>query len=385
MRPGSFVPGCPLPEGLLWRRGALYARVQIAGGDRLRRVHAASLGEAKAARDAFLRELREERAARVAKAVAVARGDTPWAQAVTDYLEAAETNLKPATVERYASSLRMAEPWLLELTIGAIDQGVLMGLIREQRRGGAKNATINRLLTAVSQVLEHAVVEGRIDTNPVAAIPRRRVTRERRDPIIPPTTQQVMAVLPRLSSTLLSIARFAAETGCRQAEAEQLEWWQIRDDGTCVFDRTKSSRPRVIDLHPGTLDWMHELKRPPVGSFVFWHGKGEPLRETKTQFYREVLRMAVEAEQLREPFRRFRFHDLRHRFATETLEGGGDLYGLSRHMGHSTVKVTEEYLALVSPAARTRALGGPGTKITSRPLPFGPGHCRQSVTLAQKP
>ena len=41
-------------------------------------------------------------------------------------------------------------------------------------------------------------------------------------------------------------------------------------------------------------------------------------------------------------------HSLRHTFATEYLRRGGDLYRLSRILGHSTTRVTEQYLHLVT-------------------------------------
>ena len=40
-------------------------------------------------------------------------------------------------------------------------------------------------------------------------------------------------------------------------------------------------------------------------------------------------------------------HSLRHTFATEYLRAGGDLYRLSRIMGHSTTRITERYLHLL--------------------------------------
>ena len=52
----------------------------------------------------------------------------------------------------------------------------------------------------------------------------------------------------------------------------------------------------------------------------------------------------------REPgFKRFRFHDLRHLFAVEALRGGMSIYALSKHLGHTSVKTTEIYLAFLTP------------------------------------
>jgi integrase len=42
----------------------------------------------------------------------------------------------------------------------------------------------------------------------------------------------------------------------------------------------------------------------------------------------------------------FRFHDLRHTFASWFMMNGGDLYELAKILGHSNVKMTERYAKL---------------------------------------
>lgn len=48
----------------------------------------------------------------------------------------------------------------------------------------------------------------------------------------------------------------------------------------------------------------------------------------------------------RAKIRRFRFHDLRHTFASWYMMSGGDLYELSKLLGHSNIKMTERYADL---------------------------------------
>lgn len=42
----------------------------------------------------------------------------------------------------------------------------------------------------------------------------------------------------------------------------------------------------------------------------------------------------------------FRFHDLRHTFASWYMMNGGDLYELAKILGHSNIKMTESYAKL---------------------------------------
>lgn len=47
-------------------------------------------------------------------------------------------------------------------------------------------------------------------------------------------------------------------------------------------------------------------------------------------------------------FRRFRVHDLRHGFAIRWLLNRGNIYELSKHLGHSGLASTEKYLGYLS-------------------------------------
>jgi integrase len=50
----------------------------------------------------------------------------------------------------------------------------------------------------------------------------------------------------------------------------------------------------------------------------------------------------------------FRFHNLRHTFASWYMMNGGDLYELAKILGHSNIKMTERYAKLAkSYIART--------------------------------
>ena len=57
--------------------------------------------------------------------------------------------------------------------------------------------------------------------------------------------------------------------------------------------------------------------------------------------------VAAERAEKGQPFRRFRAHDLRHKFAVDYLRAGGDIYRLGRILGHASVKTTEIYLDFV--------------------------------------
>ncbi len=58
--------------------------------------------------------------------------------------------------------------------------------------------------------------------------------------------------------------------------------------------------------------------------------------------WKEVLRTCSKGP----AFKDFRFHDLRHTFASWYMMNGGDLYELAKILGHSNIKMTERYAKL---------------------------------------
>jgi integrase/recombinase XerD len=105
--------------------------------------------------------------------------------------------------------------------------------------------------------------------------------------------------------------------------------------------------------------------------WLFWHHDGQPFRSVKERFYElvqavharaiaeEAKRAEAAGEDPGEPdFRPFTFHHLRHRFAVDYLKGGGSIYDLQQHLGHSSVKTTEIYLAFLTPEEQRQAKQG---------------------------
>ncbi len=64
--------------------------------------------------------------------------------------------------------------------------------------------------------------------------------------------------------------------------------------------------------------------------------KGERQRVEKS--FATILELAA--------IQNFRFHDLRHTFASWYMMNGGDLYELAKILGHSNIKMTERYAKL---------------------------------------
>ena len=73
--------------------------------------------------------------------------------------------------------------------------------------------------------------------------------------------------------------------------------------------------------------------------YVFLSTRGKPLLLIKRPFQNAIKRARISD---------FRFHDLRHTFASHYVMTGGDLMSLKEILGHSTLRMVERYSHLSS-------------------------------------
>jgi len=147
----------------------------------------------------------------------------------------------------------------------------------------------------------------------------------------------------------------ALNTGLRFGELHNLCW--SRDSKSNYVDvrnkvlvihssKTKSGKPRYVHLNKNALEVILSIPRT-QSRYLFCNPKTKkPIGSVSRSFG-----MALEFAGIRD----FRFHDLRHTFASHVAMSGVNLYVLKDLLGHSTIKMTERYSHL-SPQKSHEAL-----------------------------
>ena len=309
-------------------------------------------------RTSDLKTARQARKARIEQIKASAwRGERKltWLQAVTEWANQAKDQISPNTAKRYAVSLQQVQPTLGKLNIHEVDGQAIAKLIAARRHQGATAATIRRDLTAISRVLEYAEAMGWREGNPTLS--KRRILRERRDPIALPRHEDIEAVISAASREFGAFVRAAWLTGCRQNELITAKWTGFDKKAGTLEVIGKGNKRRIISLSETALVHISKLPHTHSSELIFCGPDGEPFIHAASDFTH--IRRTVEILALKndQKFVRFRFHDLRHLFAVEALRSGAmSIYGLSKHLGHTSVKTTEIYLEFLSPDAAGRAM-----------------------------
>jgi integrase len=133
----------------------------------------------------------------------------------------------------------------------------------------------------------------------------------------------------------------AVGTGMRRGEIFRLEWRDILyNEGLIVVRaRLKKGKIRYVPMQP---ELAEEIRRYPA---VLGEDRILPPEPGATSGRQRADKSFADVLD-RADIRDFRFHDLRHTFASWYMMSGGDLYELSKLLGHSNIKMTERYAEL---------------------------------------
>lgn len=336
-------------RNLYLREGTYWLCVTVRGHRRRESLRTGDIKLARKARDARLAELKAQ--SRFGERIS-------WKQAVAAYIEHETGQIAPTTAKRYAVSLMRCEPFFSGQSIAEID-GASIWTFMQARRRWATPATIRRDLTAVSRVLEYAEARGWREGNPTLS--KRRLLKERRDPIVLPEAGSMDMLLASASRRFGAVIRCALHTGCRQNELVFSTWKNFDAGARTLVVVGKGNKRRTISLSPEATS--HILATPPtLGSpYIFCREDGTPFRQAASDFTHFRRAAETKAKKEGKPFRRFRFHDLRHLYAVNALKAGMSIYDLQKHLGHSTIGVTEMYLEFLTPDEERHAKRGSKT------------------------
>ncbi len=305
------------------------------------------------------RRLRDERIAALEAEAHYGVRKVNWGVAVLEWQANTHQSVSQNTMNRYLVSLKQCFLVLTKYTIHEITGKVIQEVIDTRRRDGATPATIRRDLTAISQVLEFAIDQEWRTDNPT--LQKRKRLQERRAPIVMPPPHDVHLVIDAAPRPLGAITKAAYLTGCRQNELVQARWRdfdKIRGTLTIIGKGTKR---RTITLSDTAKAHFQAQPRTLGCDLIFHKDGGRPFKDCATDFAHLRTRVARREGKAERPFVAFRFHDLRHAFAVNALKSGMSIYVLQKHLGHSSIAVTEMYLEHLTPEEQESAKRGVGT------------------------
>jgi integrase len=200
---------------------------------------------------------------------------------------------------------------------------------------GSGNARVNRYLALVRAILRKCVRDWEwLDKAPAV-----RMLPEATRRIRMLTKEQAGKLVAALPEHLADLAVFALSTGLRSANAARITWSQIDLERRFAWvhpDEAKARRAIPVPLNDAAFAIVtKQIGKHPERVFTY---KGKPVERGSTSaWYRAVKRVGLE---------KFRFHDLRHVWASWHVQSGTPLFALQEFAGWETERMVRRYAHL---------------------------------------
>ena len=208
---------------------------------------------------------------------------------------------------------------------------IVMFMQSEERRG-LKTLTAHRRVSILRSALSWASEHGYLDVNPLAGI---KIPKGRPERIAPPSLAEFSSLMAVAPNHLQRVLLLSVSLGVRVGESELLSMkWQdfdIERGIVRVWSADKNPNKPYRDV-PIRADLMEDIKQWQIEDAALLpativHYKGNAVGSIKTAWNTCKRNAGIT--------RRLRPYDLRHAFATLSLDGGADIKAVAENMGHS--------------------------------------------------
>jgi len=248
-----------------------------------------------------------------------------------------------ANPEGYTASVRYNLQGLLNqfghLNLSEFNLKMLQDYTNERLRQ-VKSGTVCRDLAVVRAILNKAHREGQLAVVP--PFPKVKPSQGRSRWL---TVDEEERLLKVSRPHLRALIAFAVDTGGRRSELFKLDWQNVDlARGFVRFTKTKNGEDRSVRLTNRAKQVLVHLEPKPSGP-VFTY-QGQPIKDVKTTF--DKARKTAKIED-------FRFHDLRHTFASRLVQKGISIYEVMHLTGHKSLEMVQRY-AHLAPDYQNKAI-----------------------------
>lgn len=208
-------------------------------------------------------------------------------------------------------------------------------------------ATVNGSLTCLSSAFSYFVDQSWLDVNPCHGVER---AKSRRVYEWIKTRDEITKLLIECPKGIREMCTLALGTGMRLDELIHLQWADVDLPNRLITvhrgrqGTTKSGEPRYVPILDTLLPFLRELALHRGGNVLVFpgaKGKARSKPGVRVPFKQAAARAGLPPK--------LRFHDLRHTFASHWVLDGGDIFRLSKILGHSSVVITQKTYAHLVP------------------------------------
>ena len=256
-------------------------------------------------------------------------------------------------------SARFSGRTLDEITPGALErirtERLRVMTMEDGTQRAVTPATVNREFAFLRRVYNVAIRDGKAASNPVSKLKTLREPSGRTRYLTDDEEGRLMKVLPADEDRERVIVLL--QTGFRRSELLGLRWRDVDfKGGVLTIPEAKNGEARHVPMTSTVRTILSGRPRSlDGGALVFPNAEGH----RDLRWAKKTVPGAFRAAQIKD----FRFHDLRHSFASRLAMEGVDLMTIRDLMGHKTIAMTLRYSHL-SPGHRRTAI----ERLVTRPM-----------------
>lgn len=251
-----------------------------------------------------------------------------WQEAVVKWL--LETSDK-ATHKEDISKLSWLDTHLGNLMLEEINLDVI-DIVRSAKLKEASKTTVNRYLALIRSIL----IRSRDEWEWIQRVPKIRLYKETNDRERALTQEEAKLLLLELPKHQQPVVLFALTTGLRLSNVVKLEWAQVDlklKHAWVKGNQSKNRSPIAIPLNDLAVEVLQQqLGNHPERVFTYL---GKPFEAANTKAWKSALKRAGIED--------FRWHDLRHTWATWQRQAGTPTHELQRLGAWKTAAMVERY------------------------------------------
>lgn len=267
-------------------------------------------------------------------------------------LEHKKLHLAPLSYETDVRRLDTLLPLIGSIPVEQLSGEKIDEVFAGMKREGLSGSTINRYRSLVSSIFSYALRVGRVRSNPCSRVHRYRENDSRVRYLRDEEEEKLRKEIQRKYADREAEIDLALYTGMRRGEQFTLKWEDVDLAAGILTVRGKTGR-RYIVVNSGAKKALEGLlaeatargSKPISSVYVCPETKRDGQRD-----WRRWLETAAKAAGVRN----FRWHDLRHTFASRLVMAGVDLRSVQELLGHKSILMTMKY-AHLSPDHRAAA------------------------------
>jgi integrase len=211
-----------------------------------------------------------------------------------------------------------------------------------------KPATINRHIATLKHMFTKAVEWDMVEEEVLKRIRRAKLLEENNRRLRYLSKEECNALVQACDKHLKPVVITALNTGMRKGEILSLTWDNVDlRHGFILLEITKNGERREIPINETLRAALSGIMRRLDTPHVFYNADtGTPYVNLHKPFQSALKRAKIKD---------FRFHDLRHTFASHLVMAGVDITTIKELLGHKTLTMTLRY-AHLAPSHKVKAV-----------------------------